>query len=66
MPPPPPTPLLADARAHGIAEVMVPRLILTAPSLPLLATGKIDFTSAQALVRQQLEAQSISTSEILA
>lgn len=56
--------LLADARAHGIAEVMVPRTVVVTPSLPVLATGKIDYAGALALVEQQLEAQQTSRPEI--
>jgi len=42
-------PLLAAARERGIAEIMVPRQIETRPSLPLLATGKIDYPKLTAL-----------------
>ena len=35
--------LLAAARARGIGEIMVPRQIEIRASLPLLATGKIDY-----------------------
>jgi len=41
--------LLADARARGIAEVLVPRLVLTVPAVPLLGTGKIDYAAARSL-----------------
>ena len=50
--------------AHGIAEVMVPRTVVVTPSLPVLATGKIDYAGALALVEQQLEAQQTSRPEI--
>ena len=38
--------LLADAREHGIAEVMVPRTVVVTSAVPLLATGKIDYAAA--------------------
>jgi acyl-[acyl-carrier-protein]-phospholipid O-acyltransferase/long-chain-fatty-acid--[acyl-carrier-protein] ligase len=36
-------PILALARERGISEIMVPRVIITRGSIPLLATGKIDY-----------------------
>ena len=41
--------LLAQARARGIPEIMVPRAILLVPSVPLLGTGKVDYTAVQKL-----------------
>lgn len=43
-------PLLAHARARGVPEIMVPRAILPTRSVPLLATGKVDYPAAQKLV----------------
>ena len=41
--------ILALARTHMIAEIMVPRAVLTVPSMPLLGTGKIDYPAVQRL-----------------
>ncbi len=35
--------LLFFARERGVPELMVPRLVLAVPSIPLLATGKVDY-----------------------
>ena len=43
--------LLAYAKSQGIAELMVPRTILPVDSLPLLATGKVDYVGVQALAK---------------
>ena len=48
--------LMTQARAQGIAEVLVPRLVLTVPAVPLLATGKIDYPAARTLVEERLAA----------
>jgi acyl-[acyl-carrier-protein]-phospholipid O-acyltransferase/long-chain-fatty-acid--[acyl-carrier-protein] ligase len=42
--------VLAQARARGVAEIMVPRSVLTVPSLPVLGTGKTDYPAVQRLV----------------
>ena len=42
--------LLAEARARGVPEFMVPREIMTVAKLPLLGTGKIDYPGVAALV----------------
>jgi acyl-[acyl-carrier-protein]-phospholipid O-acyltransferase/long-chain-fatty-acid--[acyl-carrier-protein] ligase len=49
--------LLAQARAQGVAEIMVPRVIVTVPAVPLLATGKADYPAARALVEEKLGAR---------
>ncbi|HKW54866.1 MAG TPA: acyl-[ACP]--phospholipid O-acyltransferase [Stellaceae bacterium] len=46
--------LLAKAREQGIAEVMVPRVVLTVPALPVLATGKPDYPAVRALAEEKL------------
>jgi acyl-[acyl-carrier-protein]-phospholipid O-acyltransferase/long-chain-fatty-acid--[acyl-carrier-protein] ligase len=46
--------LLAQARAQGIAEVMVPRVVLTVATLPTLATGKPDYPAVKALAEEKL------------
>jgi acyl-[acyl-carrier-protein]-phospholipid O-acyltransferase/long-chain-fatty-acid--[acyl-carrier-protein] ligase len=42
-------PLLAHARARGVAEIAVPRSIQVVEKIPLLGTGKIDYPAVQAL-----------------
>ncbi|HEX6843206.1 MAG TPA: acyl-[ACP]--phospholipid O-acyltransferase [Stellaceae bacterium] len=49
--------LLAKAREQGIAEVMVPRVVVTAPAVPLLATGKPDYPAVKALAEEKLGAK---------
>ncbi|WP_083656437.1 AMP-binding protein [Mongoliimonas terrestris] len=46
-------PLLAWARAHGVAEILVPRSIVTVPSLPVLGTGKLDYPAIDRAARQK-------------
>ena len=46
--------LLAKAREQGVAEVMVPRTVLSVPALPLLATGKPDYPAVKALAEEKL------------
>jgi acyl-[acyl-carrier-protein]-phospholipid O-acyltransferase/long-chain-fatty-acid--[acyl-carrier-protein] ligase len=41
--------ILAAARARMIPEIMVPRAVLSVPSIPLLGTGKIDYPAVQRL-----------------
>jgi len=49
--------ILAQARAQGVAEVMVPRVVLTVPTLPILATGKPDYPAVRALAEEKLGAR---------
>ena len=49
--------LLADAHAHGIAEVMVPRTILPVREIPLLGTGKVDYGAARELAERAFTAR---------
>jgi acyl-[acyl-carrier-protein]-phospholipid O-acyltransferase/long-chain-fatty-acid--[acyl-carrier-protein] ligase len=44
--------LLAHARERGVPEIMVPRTLLSVPSMPLLATGKVDYPEVERLVRR--------------
>ncbi|HEY1931899.1 MAG TPA: acyl-[ACP]--phospholipid O-acyltransferase [Acetobacteraceae bacterium] len=44
--------LLGFARQRGIAELMVPRAVLTVASVPLLATGKVDYPAVTRLVEE--------------
>ena len=46
------TGLLAHARERGVPEIMVPRALLTVPSLPLLSTGKLDYPAVERLASQ--------------
>jgi acyl-[acyl-carrier-protein]-phospholipid O-acyltransferase/long-chain-fatty-acid--[acyl-carrier-protein] ligase len=46
--------LLARARAQAIAEVMVPRTVLAVAAVPLLGTGKADYTAARKLAEDRL------------
>jgi acyl-[acyl-carrier-protein]-phospholipid O-acyltransferase / long-chain-fatty-acid--[acyl-carrier-protein] ligase len=46
--------LLADARAHGIAEVMVPRSVVVVSAIPLLGTGKVDYAGARQLAEARI------------
>ncbi len=48
--------LLAHSKARGIAEIMVPRIILPVPAIPLLATGKADYGATRGLAEQALAA----------
>ena len=45
-------PLLAHARAHGGAEIAVPRTVRVVDALPRLGTGKIDYAAAGRLLAQ--------------
>ena len=44
--------LLGFAQQQGIAELMVPKTILSVDSLPILGTGKIDYVRIKALVEE--------------
>ena len=48
--------LLAQARARFVAEIMVPRVIVAVPQLPLLGTGKTDYPALQKMVEEKLPA----------
>ena len=41
--------LFAHAKSKGIAELMVPKAVVVTESVPLLATGKVDYPAVQAL-----------------
>jgi acyl-[acyl-carrier-protein]-phospholipid O-acyltransferase/long-chain-fatty-acid--[acyl-carrier-protein] ligase len=56
-----PEALLAQARAQGIAEVMVPRVVVPVPAVPLLGTGKLDYATARALAEEKLGARQGAT-----
>lgn len=42
--------LSQQAKLDGIGEICVPRTVMTVKSIPVLGTGKVDYTSAQRLV----------------
>jgi len=42
--------MIGWAQNHGVAEFIVPRRVVLADSIPLLATGKTDYVSVQKLV----------------
>ena len=44
--------LLRFARERGISELMVPRSVVAVPSIPLLATGKVDYPGTARVVEQ--------------
>ena len=44
--------ILRHARARGIPEIMVPRSVLVVDAIPLLGTGKIDYTAVNGLVAE--------------
>jgi acyl-[acyl-carrier-protein]-phospholipid O-acyltransferase/long-chain-fatty-acid--[acyl-carrier-protein] ligase len=41
--------LVGWAQNHGVSELSVPRRLLLAPAIPVLATGKTDYVAVQAL-----------------
>lgn len=43
---------LAYAKSRGIAELMVPRTIVSAPAVPLLGSGKVDYGATRALIEK--------------
>ncbi len=45
-----PAVLLAGARAKGMAEIAVPRVVRVLDRLPMLGTGKVDYVAASRLV----------------
>src|SRR5262249_36556018 len=53
--------ILTAARTRMISEIMIPRAVLSVPSLPLLGTGKIDYPAVQRLVEDARAAVSAQT-----
>lgn len=45
--------LLAAAKAAGIAEINVPKKLMTVRQLPLLGTGKIDYPAVKTMAEEQ-------------
>ncbi len=54
--------ILAHARARMVPEIMVPRTILPVASVPLLATGKVDYPTVQRMAEatRSMPAESVS------
>jgi len=46
--------LLAAAKKNGIAELLVPRKIISVKQIPVLGTGKTDYVGVQALLDQAM------------
>jgi acyl-[acyl-carrier-protein]-phospholipid O-acyltransferase/long-chain-fatty-acid--[acyl-carrier-protein] ligase len=46
--------MIGWAQNHGVAELTVPRRLILAESIPLLATGKTDYVSVQKMVEADL------------
>ncbi len=44
--------LLARAKADGFAELWIPRAVLVVGAIPVLGSGKIDYTATQEMARQ--------------
>ena len=44
--------ILEAARAHGISELAVPSEIICVDEVPLLGTGKVDYTSARQIAEE--------------
>ncbi len=44
--------LLAHARDRGVPEIMVPRSLMSVPSMPLLPGGKVDYPEVERLARR--------------
>ncbi len=45
--------LLAHARARGVAEILVPRMVRVVDALPVLGSGKVDYPAAARMVREE-------------
>jgi acyl-[acyl-carrier-protein]-phospholipid O-acyltransferase/long-chain-fatty-acid--[acyl-carrier-protein] ligase len=44
---------VAFARNHGVPELAVPRHIIHVDAVPILGTGKVDYTAVERLVAEQ-------------
>jgi acyl-[acyl-carrier-protein]-phospholipid O-acyltransferase/long-chain-fatty-acid--[acyl-carrier-protein] ligase len=49
--------LMTRARARGLSELMVPRVLLTVDRVPVLGTGKTDYPTAQRLAEDLAQAR---------
>jgi acyl-[acyl-carrier-protein]-phospholipid O-acyltransferase/long-chain-fatty-acid--[acyl-carrier-protein] ligase len=48
--------LVAFARQHGMAEIAIPRTLISVARVPLLGSGKTDYRAVQAQVEQAMSA----------
>ncbi len=55
--------LLAFARSRGASEMMVPAEVLIVEKLPLLGSGKIDYTALQSLVNERVKLEGAAPAE---
>jgi acyl-[acyl-carrier-protein]-phospholipid O-acyltransferase/long-chain-fatty-acid--[acyl-carrier-protein] ligase len=53
--------LLADAHAHGIAEVLVPRTVIPVREVPLMGTGKVDYGAARELAERSMVTRALES-----
>ena len=42
------------AQSHGVSELSIPRKVFTVDEIPLLGTGKVDFTTAGKMLKEML------------
>ena len=45
--------MIGWAQNHGVAEITVPRRVVLAATIPLLATGKMDYVSVQKMAQAE-------------
>jgi acyl-[acyl-carrier-protein]-phospholipid O-acyltransferase/long-chain-fatty-acid--[acyl-carrier-protein] ligase len=50
--------LVGWAHNHGVPDIAVPRRIVVVDQVPVLGTGKTDYTKVQGMIREQLQEQS--------
>jgi len=55
--------LLLFARSRGASEMMVPAEVLIVEKLPLLGSGKIDYTALQSLVNERVKLEAAAAAE---
>ena len=53
--------LVERARQEGVSSLTLPKRIIFVPSIPLLASGKVDYPAARALAEQELASQGEAT-----
>jgi len=53
--------LAERARQEGVSSLTLPKKIIAVPSIPLLASGKVDYPAARALAEQELASQRAAT-----
>jgi acyl-[acyl-carrier-protein]-phospholipid O-acyltransferase/long-chain-fatty-acid--[acyl-carrier-protein] ligase len=55
--------LLAWAQSHGVAEIAVPKKIISVSEVPVLGTGKLDYARVQNLAEQGVAALAAAPAE---